>query len=171
MSSVRFEFVVELRHYHQASQTPSTIYSENPSVPPDDFVFVFVNHAHNGPQRMGPAELGPWKMLVWQIRPLECWAPKVTNKVIQGLRAESTRAVSGRRCPCPHSGVGEDFLARQPVLFTKRAVSWKQKVEKSIQRCQIDRLAKVYKWAIDKIRGPIAKNGFLGQYPNFWAQK
>ena len=30
----------------------------------------------------------------------------------QGLRAESARAVTGRRCP--HSGVGEDFLVRRP---------------------------------------------------------
>ena len=30
----------------------------------------------------------------------------------QGLRAESARAVTGRRCP--HSGVGEDFLERRP---------------------------------------------------------
>ena len=35
----------------------------------------------------------------------------------------------------------------------------KRKDKKSIQRCQIDRLAKGYKRAIDKIRGPIAKNG------------
>ena len=45
----------------------------------------------------------------------------------------------------------------------KTAVTRKLKVEKSIQRCQIDRLAKGYKRAIDKIRGPIAKNVFLGQ--------
>ena len=31
---------------------------------------------------------------------------------LKGLRAESARAVTGRRCP--HSGVGEDFLARRP---------------------------------------------------------
>ena len=41
----------------------------------------------------------------------------------------------------------------------------KRKDKKSIQRCQIDRLAKGYKRAIDKIRGPIAKNGFSGQNP------
>ena len=39
----------------------------------------------------------------------------------------------------------------------------KRKDKKSIQRCQIDRLVKGYKRAIDKIRGPIAKNGFSGQ--------
>ena len=31
------------------------------------------------------------------------------------LRAESARAVTGRRCP--HSGEGEDFLTRQPGFF------------------------------------------------------
>merc|ERR1712243_449897 len=43
------------------------------------------------------------------------------------------------------------------------SVTQKRKVEKSIQRCQIDRLVKGYKRAIDKIQGPIAKNGFSGQ--------
>ena len=46
----------------------------------------------------------------------------------------------------------------------------KRKDKKSIQRCQIDRLAKGYKRAIDKIRGPIAKNGFLGQKPARWPE-
>ena len=88
---------------------------------------------------------------------------------LSSSRAESARAVTGRRCP--HSRVGEDFLVSRPVFFTKRAVSRKPKVEKLIQRCQIDHLAEVYKWVIDKIQGPIAKTGFWGQNPNFWAQK
>ena len=46
----------------------------------------------------------------------------------------------------------------------------KRKDKKSIQRCQIDRLAKGYKRAIDKIRGPIAKNGFSGQNPPRWPE-
>ena len=33
-------------------------------------------------------------------------------------RAESARAVTGRRCP--HSGEGEDFLTRQPGFFFLR---------------------------------------------------
>ena len=44
----------------------------------------------------------------------------------------------------------------------------KQKDKKSIQRCQIDRLAKGYKRAIDKIRGPIAKNG--PETGKFWSK-
>ena len=35
--------------------------------------------------------------------------------------AESARAVTGRRCP--HSGVGEDFLARQLFIFAKTTVT------------------------------------------------
>ena len=33
-------------------------------------------------------------------------------------RAESARAVTGRRCP--HSGRGEDFLSRQPDFLRKQ---------------------------------------------------
>ena len=36
----------------------------------------------------------------------------------KGLRAESARAVTGRRCP--HSGKGEDFLSRQPNFLRKQ---------------------------------------------------
>ena len=35
----------------------------------------------------------------------------------KGPRAESARAVTGRRCP--HSGRGDDFLSRQPDFFTE----------------------------------------------------
>ena len=63
---------------------------------------------------------------------------------------------------CPHSGVGRNFFLRRRVTLTKTAVTRKRKVEKWIQRCQIDRLRKGYKQAIDEIRGPIAKNGFSG---------
>ena len=48
----------------------------------------------------------------------------VKNQVIQparagqkGLRAESARAVTGRRCP--HSREGEDFLTGQSDFFTE----------------------------------------------------
>ena len=51
----------------------------------------------------------------------------------KGLRAESARAVTGRRCP--HSGEGEDFLTGQlDFFFTKTAVTPEQKVKKSIIR-------------------------------------
>ena len=85
-----------------------------------------------------------------------------------GSRASRARAVTVSQCP--HSEVGQDFLLRRRVTLTKTAVTRKRKVKKSIQRCQIDRLAKGYKRAIDKIRGPMAKNGFSGQNPARWPE-
>ena len=55
-------------------------------------------------------------------------------------RAESARAVTGRRCP--HSGEGEDFLTGQLNFFTKTAVTPERKVEKSIPSWEINRHAK-----------------------------
>ena len=54
-------------------------------------------------------------------------------------RAESARAVTGRRCP--HSREGEDFLTGQPDFFTKTAVTPERKVEKSFPRWEINRHA------------------------------
>ena len=56
---------------------------------------------------------------------------------LSSLRAESARAVTGRRCP--HSGRGEDFLSRQPDFFTETAVTPERKVEKSFPRWEINR--------------------------------
>ena len=63
------------------------------------------------------------------------------SRLIQpkGLRAESARAVTGRRCP--HSGKGEDFLTGQPDFFTETAVTPERKVEKSFPRSEINRHA------------------------------
>ena len=55
----------------------------------------------------------------------------------KGLRAESARAVTGRRCPL--SGKGEDFLMGQLNFFTETAVTPEQKVEKLIPRWEINR--------------------------------
>ena len=54
----------------------------------------------------------------------------------EGLRAESARAVTGRRCP--HSGKGEDFLTGQLDFFTETAVTPEQKVEKLFPRWKIN---------------------------------
>ena len=54
----------------------------------------------------------------------------------KGLRAESARAVTGRRCP--HSEKGEGFLTGQPDFFTERAVTPERKVEKSFPRWEIN---------------------------------
>ncbi len=85
--------------------------------------------------------------------------------ILSSPRAERARAVTVSKCP--HCEVGQDFLLRRRVTLTETAGTRKRKVEKSIRRCQIDRLCEGYKRAIDEIRGPIAKNGFLGhQWPN-----
>ena len=59
---------------------------------------------------------------------------------IQGLRAESDRAVTGRRCP--HSGKGEDFFSRQQDFFMETAVAPERKVKKLFPRWEINRHAK-----------------------------
>ena len=57
----------------------------------------------------------------------------------KGLRAESARAVTGRRSP--HSGEGEDFLTGQIIFFTETAVTPERKVEKSFPMSEINRHA------------------------------
>ena len=55
------------------------------------------------------------------VEPVTTTRPDMNNRLTpegnypKGLRAESARAVTGRRCP--HSGEGEDFLSRQPDFF------------------------------------------------------
>ena len=63
----------------------------------------------------------------------------ILMKPLSSLRAESARAVTGRRCP--HSGEGEDFLTGQLIFFTETAVNPEWKVEKSIPRWEINRHA------------------------------
>ena len=66
-------------------------------------------------------------------------SPRAERAGRKGLRAESARAFTGRRCP--HSGKGEDFLAGQPDFFTETAVIPERKVEKSFPRWEINRHA------------------------------
>ena len=66
-------------------------------------------------------------------------SPRAKLEGPKGLRAESARAVTGRRCP--HSGRGEDFLSRQPIFFTETAVTPERKVEKWFPRWEINRHA------------------------------
>ena len=73
--------------------------------------------------------------LLWQKHPtLGSIVPLLMFKkqscfMISSPRAESARAVNGRRCP--HSGKGEDFLTGQLNFFTKTAVTLERKVKKS----------------------------------------
>ena len=76
-----------------------------------------------------------------------CWyqflhflsSPRGKRAGPKGLRAESARAVTGRRNS--HSGRGEDFLTGQPNFFTETAVTPERKVEKSFPRWEINRHA------------------------------
>ena len=66
-------------------------------------------------------------------------SPRAKRAGPKGLRAESARAFTGRRCP--HSGKGEDFLSRQQDFFTETAVTPERKVKKSFPRWEINRHA------------------------------
>ena len=59
--------------------------------------------------------------------------------ILSSPRAESARAVSGRRNS--HSGRGEEFLTGQPDFFTETAVTPEQKVEKWFPTWEINRHA------------------------------
>ena len=67
---------------------------------------------------------------------------------LSSLRAESARAVTGRRCP--HSGVGEDFLACRPFLYENGRNS-------EMKSCTID--MKEPKW--NQRRGLQTRSGVL----------
>ena len=55
-------------------------------------------------------------------------------------------------------------------FFTKTAVTWEWKVEKSFLKWEMNGLTKSYKQAVDQNWGHMAKIGFLGLKPKFWAQ-
>ena len=59
-------------------------------------------------------------------------SPRAKRAGPKGLRAESARALTGRRCP--HSGKGEDFLTGQPDFFTETVVTPEEKVEKFLDQ-------------------------------------
>ena len=60
-------------------------------------------------------------------------SPCVKRAGPKGLRAESARAVTGRRCP--HSGAGEDFLTgQQGFFFMKTAVTLEWKVKTTVPK-------------------------------------
>ena len=63
-----------------------------------------------------------------KVSVLESWL--LSSLRAEGLRAESARAVAGRR---------EDYLSRQQDFFTETAVTLERKVEKSFPRSEINR--------------------------------
>ena len=109
-------------------------------------------------------------ILLTNVRELYGKFEDLSSPRAKGLRAESTRAATGRRCP--HSGEGEDFLTGQPVFFfTKTALTPEQKVEKSFPRWEMNGHSEGHKRTVDRNWGFMAKIGFFGQTPRFWAKK
>ena len=68
-------------------------------------------------------------------------------------------------------GGGRLFDASANFFFTKTAITRKQKEEKLILRWEMNRLSEGYKRTIEQNWGRMAKIGFLGQKPKFWAKK
>ena len=62
-------------------------------------------------------------------------------------------------------------MSRQQKKFTETAVTPERKIKKLFPRWEINRHAEGYKWVIDQNWGRMAKIGFLGQKPKFWAKK
>ena len=61
------------------------------------------------------------------------YSPRAKLEGPKGLRAESARAVTGRRCP--HSGEGEDFLMGQLNFFYENccnSVTESQKIDPKV---------------------------------------
>ena len=55
----------------------------------------------------------------------------------KGLRAESARSVTGRRCP--HSGEGEEFLSLQPDFFNENCCNSGTESRKIVPRWEMNR--------------------------------
>ena len=98
-----------------------------------------------------------------------CLKISINNKKYYPARAESARAVTGRRCP--HSGEGEDFLSRQPDFFTETAVNREWKVEKIDPKVGNEPSLRGLQMGHRPKLGSYGKIGFFGQKPKFWAQK
>ena len=70
----------------------------------------------------------------------------------------------------PEWGGGRLFGA-SAGFFAKTTVTRKQKVEKSFQRCKVNRFSEGYQRAVTKIRVKWQNNGFSGEKRRFLAQK
>ena len=79
----------------------------------------------------------------------------------KGLRAESARAVTGRRCP--YSGEGEDFLMGQLNFFTKTAVTPERKVKNRSQGGKLTVMPRAK-------NGSLTKIGVVWQKSDFWTK-
>ena len=120
--------------------------------------------------KLSPLSLPDW--LLWHEEWCHCTLISFILSYLsspKGLRAESARAVTGRRCP--HSGEGEDFLMGQLNFFTKTAVTPERKVKKSIPRWEMNGLSEGYKWVIGENWGRMSKIGFLAKNRDFGPKK
>ena len=100
------------------------------------------------------------------LRPPPSFTENYIANFLSSLLAESARAVIGRRCP--HSGVGEDFLAHRPGAFEKTTVTQKRKVEnKKVPFSQMNNANKVhrrfFRYVGPKLLLSPGKLGFLAQ--------
>ena len=68
-------------------------------------------------------------------------------------------------------GRGKTFWHVNRFFFTKAAVTRERKVKKSLPRWVMNGLCEGYKRAVDQNWGRMAKIGFFGPKPRFWAQK
>ena len=75
---------------------------------------------------------------------------QTTMSTLSSPRAESARAVTGRRCP--HSGVGEDFLAHWPVFLWKGPFLGNQKSKNQSQGAKSTVSASSTIWPLTKSR-------------------
>ena len=86
-----------------------------------------------------------------------------------GLRAESARAVTGRRCP--HSGKGGDFLTGQLNFFTETAVTPERKVENRSQGGKLTVMVRAKNGSSTKIGVVWQKSDFWTKNQNFGPKK
>merc|ERR1719346_777025 len=98
-----------------------------------------------------------------------CHCCRNAKTMLSSPRAESTRAVTGRRCP--HSGRGKDFLSRQPDFFTETAVTPERKVEKSFPRWELTVMSRAKNGSSTKIVVVWQKSDFLAKNRNFGPKK
>ena len=89
--------------------------------------------------------------------------------VIQPLRAESARAVTGRQCP--HSGEGEDFLTCQPGFFYENSCKLGMESRKLVPKLGNERSLRELRTGFWSKLGWYGKNRIFFRKPRFQAKK
>ena len=96
-------------------------------------------------------------------------SPRAKRAGPKGLRAESARAVTGRRYL--HSGEGKDFLTSYRIFFTKTAETPEQKFEKSFPRWEMNGHSKTINRPLTKIGVVWQKSDSLSKNRDFGPKK